>query len=149
MKYPLDPPDGIHWPPSCCPMLCISGTGTPWTLRPNGCDQAYLSLAPPLWSASWRNWEDLCTQRRRNVRCQRSWWKVLNQIGEWCIGTRLVCGIVYHPPNKITFHCLRSALKVGEVVNFIFSYLQCKTLLKIWWGQYYSRKNIKNYLWPQ
>ena len=34
-------------------------------------------------------------------------------------------------------------LLVGKVVNFIFSYLQCKTLLKIWWGQYYSRIKIK------
>ena len=33
-------------------------------------------------------------------------------------------------------------MKVGEVVNFIFSYLQCKTLLKIWWGQYNKRINI-------
>jgi len=34
-------------------------------------------------------------------------------------------------------------VRLGEVAIFIFSHLQCKTLLKIWWGQYFSRINIK------
>jgi len=41
-------------------------------------------------------------------------------------------------------------LNTGESVHksrggccFIFSHLQCKTLLKIWWGQHFSRISIK------
>ena len=45
--------------------------------------------------------------------------------------------------DKLKRHFFLEPLIVGEVVNFIFSYLQCKTLLKIWWGQYYSRIIIK------